>query len=66
VPDLSSCSVRLLIFSLSYNILVVSSLIICIVIIFSCHSLFKTLEKYQRYIYASADAAVPSSDEMQV
>lgn len=29
-------------------------------------SLLKTLERYQRYIYASADAAVPSSDEMQV
>lgn len=29
-------------------------------------SLLKTLERYQRYIYSSADAAVPSSDEMQV
>ncbi|ONM09409.1 MADS24 [Zea mays] len=29
-------------------------------------SLLKTLERYQRYIYASADAAVPSSDQMQV
>ncbi|ONM09408.1 MADS24 [Zea mays] len=28
-------------------------------------SLLKTLERYQRYIYASADAAVPSSDQMQ-
>uniref|UniRef100_A0A0A9A330 M31 n=1 Tax=Arundo donax TaxID=35708 RepID=A0A0A9A330_ARUDO len=27
--------------------------------------MLKTLERYQRYIYASADAAVPSSDEMQ-
>nr|CAB3493204.1 unnamed protein product [Digitaria exilis] len=27
--------------------------------------LLKTLERYQRYIYSSADAAVPSSDEMQ-
>ena len=33
---------------------------------FSYDSLLKTLERYQRYIYASADAAVPSSDEMQV
>ena len=32
----------------------------------SYDSLLKTLERYQRYIYASADAAVPSSDEMQV
>ncbi|TVU44967.1 hypothetical protein EJB05_04432, partial [Eragrostis curvula] len=29
------------------------------------YSLLKTLERYQRYIYASADAAVPSSDEMK-
>jgi hypothetical protein len=55
-------------FPLSYNILVVSSLFFWkgITYFFSYHSLFKTLEKYQRYIYASADAAVPSSDEMQV
>ncbi|XP_066320450.1 MADS-box transcription factor 34-like [Miscanthus floridulus] len=31
----------------------------------SSSDLVKTLERYQRYIYASADAAVPSSDEMQ-
>ncbi|XP_066367846.1 MADS-box transcription factor 34 isoform X2 [Miscanthus floridulus] len=31
----------------------------------SSSNLLKTLERYQRYIYASADAAVPSSDEMQ-
>ncbi|KAK3146043.1 hypothetical protein QOZ80_3BG0260760 [Eleusine coracana subsp. coracana] len=31
----------------------------------SSSNLFKTLERYQRYIYASADAAVPSNDEMQ-
>ncbi|KAL6636890.1 hypothetical protein ACP70R_024462 [Stipagrostis hirtigluma subsp. patula] len=32
---------------------------------FSSSNMLKTLERYQRYIYASADAAVPSSDEMQ-
>ncbi|ONM09414.1 MADS24 [Zea mays] len=32
----------------------------------SSSNLLKTLERYQRYIYASADAAVPSSDQMQV
>ncbi|KAL6894040.1 hypothetical protein ACP4OV_008138 [Aristida adscensionis] len=31
----------------------------------SSSNMLKTLERYQRYIYASADAAVPSSDEMQ-
>nr|TKV91304.1 hypothetical protein SEVIR_9G087100v2 [Setaria viridis] len=31
----------------------------------SSSNLLKTLERYQRYIYASADAAVPSSDELQ-
>ncbi|XP_062212444.1 MADS-box transcription factor 34-like [Phragmites australis] len=31
----------------------------------SASNIVKTLERYQRYIYASADAAVPSSDEMQ-
>ncbi|KAG2545824.1 MADS-box transcription factor 34-like [Panicum virgatum] len=31
----------------------------------SSSNLLKTLERYQRYIYASADAAAPSSDEMQ-
>ncbi|NP_001105150.1 MADS31 [Zea mays] len=31
----------------------------------SSSDLLKTLERYQRHIYASADAAVPSSDEMQ-
>ncbi|ONM09417.1 MADS24 [Zea mays] len=31
----------------------------------SSSNLLKTLERYQRYIYASADAAVPSSDQMQ-
>lgn len=32
---------------------------------FSSSNMLKTLERYQRHIYASQDAAVPPSDEMQ-
>jgi hypothetical protein len=46
---------------LSLSIYITYSLFYCL-----NTSLLKTLERYQRHIYASADAAVPSSDEMQV